>query len=263
MWLLASDMDGTVIPLDNRLSREFEIAELRSALEHSEGAKVAYVTGRPLPFALEGISQFQLPRPDFVVSDVGTEISEPDEEPGRWKPVESYREQLSAKWAGKNGDDIRKLLMPVPGLRLQEPVNQKEFKASYYFDSSASTEALITGIEERLGVAGLRANIITSRCVLSGDGLLDVLPPETAKHSAVRFLQNQLGLQDRQIAFSGDSGNDEAALCEGFMAIIVSNAAREVKSSASRKVPPEKLFIAERPYAAGVLDGLRHFGFVN
>ena len=72
--LLASDMDGTVIPLEVNARTQEEIASFREAVEERSKLILAYVTGRDLPLALKGIQQHQLPEPDTIVCDVGTSV---------------------------------------------------------------------------------------------------------------------------------------------------------------------------------------------
>jgi hypothetical protein len=70
--------------------------------------------------------------------------------------------------------------------------------------------------------------------------------------------------------FVGDSGNDLIELISGLKAILVHNAATEVKAEAQQRVAaagyPECLYLSKGKfmgmngnYAAGVLEGLVHF----
>ena len=73
-YLLASDLDGTLIPLERDAQRLREVAELVDAFEASEGLLLAYVTGRHLSLAQAGIEEIGLPSPDWFVCDVGTRL---------------------------------------------------------------------------------------------------------------------------------------------------------------------------------------------
>ena len=72
--MLASDMDGTVIPMEVTDERSQEIAAFREAVEASSHLTLAYVTGRDLPLALKGMRQHRLPAPNTLVCDVGTSV---------------------------------------------------------------------------------------------------------------------------------------------------------------------------------------------
>ena len=73
-YLLASDLDGTLIPLERDAQRLREVAELVNAVEASDALSLAYVTGRHLSLAQEGIEEIGLPAPDWFVCDVGTSV---------------------------------------------------------------------------------------------------------------------------------------------------------------------------------------------
>ena len=53
--LLASDMDGTVIPLDDKPERGEEIAHFANAFRERKDLALAYATGRDLQRVLRGI----------------------------------------------------------------------------------------------------------------------------------------------------------------------------------------------------------------
>jgi hypothetical protein len=53
-YLLASDLDGTLIPLERDAQRLREVEELVRALAASEDLRLAYVTGRHLALAQAG-----------------------------------------------------------------------------------------------------------------------------------------------------------------------------------------------------------------
>ena len=68
------------------------------------------------------------------------------------------------------------------------------------------------------------------------------------------------------LVYAGDSGNDRAAMLAGYRVIVVGNADAALKAelateSAVRGIS-ERIYFAQKPYAAGVLEGLRHFAFV-
>jgi sucrose-phosphate synthase len=67
-----------------------------------------------------------------------------------------------------------------------------------------------------------------------------------------------VGLRPERIAVAGDSGNDEEMLRGPFRAIIVGNHAPELAHLKGRR----GVYTAEAAYAAGVLEGLRHWSFI-
>jgi hydroxymethylpyrimidine pyrophosphatase-like HAD family hydrolase len=72
-----------------------------------------------------------------------------------------------------------------------------------------------------------------------------------------------LGLPDRRVLYFGDSGNDTDALLAGFNGVLVGNAPESLRAflreNAVLRGIDDRLYFAESPYAAGVVEGCRHF----
>lgn len=128
--LLASDLDGTLIPLERDAHRLHEVAELVAAIEATPNFALAYVTGRHLSLAEEGIAEVGLLPPDWFVCDVGTSVYRRSGD--RFEPDETYREQMKAAFGGLRGTDVRAAIGAIDGIALQEDEKQAEFKVSYY-----------------------------------------------------------------------------------------------------------------------------------
>ena len=261
--LLASDLDGTLIPLERNAHRLREVAELVAAIEATPTLRLAYVTGRHLSLGQEGISEVGLPSPDWFVCDVGTSVYRKSGD--RFEPDEAYRSQMRAAFGGLGGDDVRAAIGSVDGITLQEAEKQAEFKVSYY--TEGRHEGFVDVVQSRLDAAGARVNLVASFDPVSGRGLLDVLPAGVAKDYAVRYLHDHSGIAEDHLVYAGDSGNDRAAMLSGYRVIVVGNADAALKEdlgaeSAVRGIT-DKIYFAEHPYARGVLEGLRYFGLVG
>ncbi|MCF6291268.1 MAG: HAD family hydrolase [Desulfobacterales bacterium] len=259
--LLASDMDGTVIPLDDQPKRASEIERFTRLLQRHENVGLAYVTGRHLQLALAGVERYRLPRPDILVCDVGTSIYFYRE--NRWQPDQGFRAELKKSWHGLTGRDIGRLLVDIPLLTVQEPERQKEFKQSYYLARTEEQRRVIDGIRERLAESGVKANIIYSVDSGKNIGLVDVLPESAAKDYALGYLRQVLGLARERVVYAGDSGNDLPAFVSGFNAIVVNNTAEPVKAEARRlarqKGIEARIFFASADFVNGVMEGCFHF----
>jgi HAD superfamily hydrolase (TIGR01484 family) len=259
-YLLASDLDGTLIPLERDAQRLREVAELIDAFEASEELMLAYVTGRHLLLAQEGIEEFGLPSPDWFVCDVGTSVYQ--RTGGGYEPDPEYRRAMRALLGGLAGDDVRAAIGAMDGLELQEEEKQAEFKVSYY--TRGRPEPFVEAVQSRLDAARARVNLVVSHDPVSGRGLLDVLPTGVAKDYAVRYLHDASGVDEDHLVYAGDSGNDRAAMLTGYRVIVVGNADEDLKKdlgieSVAQGIA-ERIYFAEHPYARGVLEGLRYFG---
>ena len=259
--LLASDMDGTVIPLEEGEERQAEIRRFRELIAAHPQVALAYVTGRHLELGLAGVAEHRLPEPDIFVCDVGTTVYFHDRT--GWHRDEEYRQALQNSWGGHSGPDIARLLKGVGGLVAQEPEKQSEFKQSYSLGREYDTGAALAAIRDRLAAQGLTANVIYSVDSLKNIGLVDVLPPIAAKDHALAFLWRHLGLARERVVYAGDSGNDLLAFVSGFNSIIVANTAApvkdEVRRQAAAKGSEAQIFFAPGRFVQGVMEGCFHF----
>ena len=73
--ILASDLDGTLIPLDGRPENRRALQRLVTA-RLQDRFTLVFVTGRHKASICEVICEHHLPLPDWVISDVGTTIYE-------------------------------------------------------------------------------------------------------------------------------------------------------------------------------------------
>lgn len=260
MALLATDLDGTVIPPERTPGRMEEIHIFRTAVGESN-VTLAYVTGRHLGLALRGLGEFELPDPDFLACDVGTSLYA--RRGGEYEAVPGYREEMLEGFGGGDADAARHVLRHLPDLRAQEGERQAEFKASYHLPWP-EPEGLLAEVGERLADAGLKTTVVISRDPLTGEGLLDVLPGGAAKDRALHHVVDHLGLEAPDVVFAGDSGNDRAALLAGYRAVVVGNApealVRDVRAAARDRGLGDLVYFARREFAAGVVEGCRHHG---
>lgn len=256
--LLASDLDGTLIPPDESPDRLRELQDLRRTVQVMELA-LAYVTGRRLASALRGIERFGLPRPDALACDVGATVYWRRD--GTYEPDGEYEDTLRASPGFVEAERVQAALADLTPLRLQDPESQHAFKVSYYVDGPPS-DALLDAIHVRLADEG-RVRVVASHDPGSGDGFLDLLPEAAGKANALRRVAARLGLAEEDVVFAGDSGNDKDALLSGVRAVLVGNAPdtlrAEVRSSAQSQGLRHRVYFASSHFAAGVVEGLRHF----
>jgi HAD superfamily hydrolase (TIGR01484 family) len=262
-YLLASDLDGTLIPPAWDAQRRSEVAELVSAIEVNGNLILAYVTGRSLSLAQAGIADIGLPTPNWLVCDVGTSIYRNAN--GRFELDNNYRAAMREAFGGLSGDDVRAAIGPIEGLELQEREKQGEFKVSYY--TQGRPEPFEKAARSRLDAADVRANLVTSYDPLAKRGLLDVLPERIAKDYAIRYLHDEARVDEEHLVYAGDSGNDRAAMLTGYRVIVVANADDTLKNAlpaeSDARGIADRIYFAEHPYARGVLEGLRHFGVLK
>jgi HAD superfamily hydrolase (TIGR01484 family) len=267
--LLCTDMDRTLIP--NGAADESPRARpLFFELAGRPDLKLAYVTGRHKALVKQAIRDFSLPEPDYVIGDVGTTLYHIQGDD--WRMDQAWRDEIGRDWHGQGHDAITALLSDIhaPGFELQDLEKQNQYKISYYTALSADTRALEYQISKIFADHGIAANLIWSRDDAENIGLLDILPRRANKVQAIRFLMASEKIAADRTVFAGDSGNDLDALTSGLNAILVRNAAADVRQAALDRLaetggrdclylPTGDFFGLNGNYAAGILEGLVHF----
>ena len=125
-------------------------------------------------------------------------------------------------------------------------------------------------MQELLHAEDIQASLVWSIDEMKSTGLLDVLPACATKFHAVDFLRSQLGYSVDETVFAGDSGNDMQVLTSAVPAVLVANAAAEVREEALSDAEAggnlEKLYLARGDYmgmngnySAGIIEGVHHF----
>jgi sucrose-6F-phosphate phosphohydrolase len=260
--LLASDMDGTVIPLEDVPERRAEVQEFREAVEGARGLTLAYVTGRGIGLAEKGIAQFGLPLPHFQVCDVGTSLYRVKE--GSFLPDLDYAARMREAMGGLDFQEVREHLEPIAHLLLQPWERQTEFKLSYHLPDQEDHPEIVESVRQRLEELDGGVQAVYSVGAPSGRGLLDLLPGGVAKDFALHYLRELTGMEPYQVVYAGDSGNDLAALLAGYRGIVVANAGKELLDGLRMWEEdgglPAEIHFSRHPYAKGVLEGGRHFG---
>lgn len=275
--VLATDLDGTLIPLDGN---EQNVQDLSLIGEHlsQNGMQMLFVTGRHLASIMAVMLEKSLPQPDWIIGDVGTSIyrREASIETNQSKAsatspdtVSSYAldacyvDHLQELVGDFSVTRLADCLQSIGELRLQEPEKQTRFKLSYYVDHdrcSAATQQ----IEQRLFEMQAPYTVVASRDPFNGDGLIDLLPRQVTKAHGISWWAEQQSIDRQAILYAGDSGNDSAVFAAGYLSIIVANAAPEVLQAAraahARAGWSDRIFAAPAPATSGVLAGLKHYG---
>lgn len=265
--LLCTDMDRTVIP--NGMQPEHPQARRHfRAFCQQANVSLVYVTGRHRQLVEKAIRSYQLPQPDYVISDVGTKIYQQRQ---GWQELSSWKTEIDKDWRGRSHQDLKQILKGIKSLKLQELSKQNTHKLSFYLPLYQDKTPVINEMQQRLQGEDIDASVMWSIDELTNIGLIDVLPKHATKLHAIKFLQAQLGYQHDEVIFAGDSGNDMPVLASDLQSILVNNASAEIKSLAYQLASDadqlDQLFIARDDgplgmngnYSAGVLQGIWHF----
>jgi hypothetical protein len=256
--LLCTDLDRTLIPNGAQPESPGARETFRRLVERDD-VQLAYVSGRHRELIAQAIAEYDLPQPDFVIADVGSTLYQV--EAGGWRRRGEWDERIAPDWGELSREALAQLLQVFGDLRLQEDSKQNLHKLSFYIDLAADTAALQVQMQRLLAEHGVKANLIWSVDEAAHIGLLDVLPASANKLHAIEFLMQQQGYGRLDTVFAGDSGNDLDVLKSDVPAVLVANAAPELKQQV-KHIHKASLCTARGGflgrngnYSAGIIEG--------
>jgi sucrose-phosphate synthase len=94
------------------------------------------------------------------------------------------------------------------------------------------------------------------RVIHSHGHLLDILPERAGKGAAMIWTARAMGIDLDHVYAAGDSGNDLDMLDACRNGIVVANHSAELAPLVGRPT----IYLARRPHAGGVVEGMRAMG---
>ena len=202
-------------------------------------------TGRRLDDALVRLREYNIPKPDVLITGQGTEI--------HYAPTltrsESWVRHINYHW---NPQAVRDILSEIPGLLLQPKLHQSTFKISYYMDH---TQVSVQEIRQTL----LR-NEQAVNAVFSFGQFLDVVPVRASKGLAMRWCAEQLGFALENTLVCGATAADTDMLMGNTLGAVVSNRHLEELADVAAI---DSIYQTRQQHAAGVLEAIAHYDFFS
>ena len=152
---------------------------------------------------------------------------------------------------GWNAEAIRERLTSIEGIEPQDPADQNPFKVSYFLHDK---ELAVERVTERLGKMARNASV-----VITQSAYLDILPKRASKGRAVRYIGNKWSIPITEAMVCGDAGNDVDMFTGASCGVVVGNHAPEMEQLRGLR----RVYFAQAHSAAGILEGLRHFRFLD
>ncbi len=237
MKILVADLDGTLLG-----GSEDDRRLLRAALDRHPDVTVVFATGRGLPSVRAALRDPLLPRPRWIIADVGASVIDGAD----LTPVGALQRRLRVGWPG--AERVRAALDRFPELVYQDGVTQ-DARCSYFLAPERLTPRITDAVRE-LGCGWL----------YSADRYFDVLPPGVDKGAALTALAGEQRWPMGSVLVAGDSLNDLSLFRLGSRGVIVGNAEPALRAA----VPADgAVLCSDRPGAAGVLAGLEELGWVE
>lgn len=232
--VLATDLDGTFLG-GSASARARLTAHFR---DHAERT-LLYVTGRSSRSVTHLVGEGTLPRPDAMISDVGSFVAHGDGTPFEGPLLDGIR----AAWDDRSAS-VRAAFADLAGLRLQEYFGPH--RVSYYYDTP-----------DVLPEARARAEALGCDGLVSDNKYFDVLPRGVNKGSTLRRLMQEWGVPDAAVLVAGDTLNDLSMLASGLPAVVVGNAEAALLAALP---PSDRIVRASAPGCDGILEALRIHG---
>ena len=236
-FVLATDLDGTFLGAEKESRQQFYT--WLEAHRHQIG--LIFVTGRDPAFIQTLSKRNGVPRPDFVIGDVGTTIASVSED-HEITPIEELEAEIASAWADA-GQSVHAALNGMPGLSLQD--TNFRYRLSYDLDPEAF-DARATDIVTEMGLDAL----------VSDNRFFDVLPKGVSKGPSLRRLLSYLGVEDRRTLAAGDTLNDLSMLKAGLPAVAVGNSEPALVEQIS---DADNVFHAKGPGVVGISEAISHF----
>lgn len=234
--ILATDLDGTFAGGSPR-DRE----RLQAALTSHPEARLIYVTGRSVPAARDLMTSAPLPPPHLLIADVGTTVVEGSS----YRPLAEIHAQIEAVWPGREA--VRSRLEGLEGIEEQDVDAPRRLS---FWLRDPDMGAVLSRMAERL--EHLEVDLVGS-----AGTYIDVLPGGVNKGSTLLRTIRWLGVSPATVVVAGDTLNDLALFETGLRGVVVANCEPALRERLDGR---EHLYFAEREGAAGVHEGLLHFG---
>lgn len=237
--LFSCDLDGTLLGNRESAARFFRYW---NALEVESRPILVYNTGRTIADTRLLIERGDLPKAEYIIGGVGTELCD-----GHFGVDPSFARRFGDGWDTRVIDDV---LSTFPDITRQPPEFLHPYKSSWVWRNAPPRDLDV--LKNCLVEAGLVVTV-----VYSSDCYLDIMPARADKGQALQWLCERLGIALADVLVAGDTGNDSRMFQLPWVRrILVSNALPELQAD-TVGLPK---FLASRPMADGVLQGLEHFG---
>jgi len=234
--VLATDLDGTLLAGTHEARRRVRdlFAGAASALARPT---LVFVTGRGLETVMPLLSDPTIPRPDYIIADVGATVVDRE-----LRPVEPIQHELTAHWPGSQA--VLRALGGFPQL-VRQSVPQ-ERRCSFLAPEEALTPALRAAVEA-----------LDCELLFSAGRYLDVLPRGVGKGAALRRLAAVADFDPASVVVAGDTLNDLSMFEAGFRGVVVGGAEPALVERVRKNA---RVHVASLEGCGGILEGLARHG---
>lgn len=233
--ILATDLDGTLLGGSERQRVEF----YQYLQEQRNRILLVYVTGRELDCIKTLYKEPGIPKPDYIIADVGTTIVYGES----FEPISVLQNWVRQTWGNAN-NYVKELLNNEPGIKLQ-PVTTN-YRVSYFYEPGLLQDSTL----QKAVNAGFDY-------ILSDDAYFDVMPKGISKGSTLLRLLAEMNFNSEDTIVCGDTLNDLSLFETGLKGIAVGNSEPKLVTKIQAM---ENVYYSSYPGATGIWDGLKIYG---
>ncbi|QSX33060.1 glycosyltransferase [Shewanella avicenniae] len=242
--MIVSDLDKTLLSNPTGL-REF----CQMLRERRKEVAFGIATARRLDSVLKVLKKYRIPKPDILISSLGSQIHY-----GRELEVSTdWEEHVDHDW---NPRAIRRILRKVDGLSLQDESEQSKFKISFHIDPAYQDSLTRDRIMKLLRQEEQSINVF----ITAGQNL-DITPARVSKGLALRYVASIWGIPLERVLVAAGAGSDEDMITGKTLSVVVSNRAHEQISQTTQQ--DHQIFYASQPNALGILEAIEHYHFFD
>ncbi|QEC68787.1 HAD-IIB family hydrolase [Panacibacter ginsenosidivorans] len=230
--LLATDIDGTFLGGELHHRRK-----LYNLLKNDPSLLLVFVTGRGLENVVTLFNDDLIPRPNYIICDVGATVVN-----GKTlQPVQPLQETIKTYWPGTF--NILQHFKNIEWLQYQQVPQQR--RCSFFLKDEAFLENAKT-----------LAAQLNCDAIYSAGKFLDILPKGVNKGSTLTSLINHLQIPAEDVLVAGDTMNDLDMYKCGFKSVAVGGS-EEALIKATYDL--EKVYHAEAAGAGGIFEAMQFF----
>jgi glucosylglycerol-phosphate synthase len=237
--LLATDLDGTF--LGGSPEHRHQLYQLITVHPDIE---LIFVTGRGLESVMPLLSDPQIPKPKYIICDVGCTVVDGH----TLHAVGEVQGRIDERWPGEY--KIHAAVEHIDGLVRQDVPQER--RCSYF----VNPEVMEENLQELLRIGDeLGCDVLYSASLY-----LDFLPRHVNKGTTLTALSEFLEINKADVMVAGDTLNDLSMFEHDFVGVCVGESEEGLLKATEGRA---RVYHARAAGAGGILEAISHFGFLG